>query len=40
MAKKLSKKQNVKKWKTGINNIKTINSAEYSRNKRGGIRLT
>ncbi len=40
MAKKLTKKQNVKKWKSGINNVKNINSAEYSKNKRGGIRIT
>lgn len=40
MAKKLTKKQNIKKWKTGINNVKQINSADYSKDKRGGIRLT
>ena len=40
MAKKLNKKQNIKKWKSGINNIKQINSADYSKNKRGGIRIT
>ncbi len=40
MAKKLSKNGNIKKWKTGINNVKSINSADYAKNKRGGIRLT
>lgn len=40
MRKKLTKRQNVKKWKQGINNVKTINSAEYTKDKRGGIRLT
>jgi hypothetical protein len=40
MAKKLSKAGNVKKWKSGINNVKNINSADYAKNKRGGIRLT
>ena len=40
MAKKLSKKQNIKKWKQGINNNKAINSANYARDKRGGIRIT
>ena len=40
MAKKLSKKANIKKWKKGINNTKDINSAEYTKNMRGGIRLT
>lgn len=40
MRKRLSKKGNIRKWKSGINNVKNINSSEYSRNKRGGIRLT
>ena len=40
MAKKLSKTGNVRKWKSGINNVKKINSADYAKNKRGGIRLT
>lgn len=40
MAKKLSKKGNIRKWKSGINNVKQINSANYSKNKRGGIRIT
>lgn len=40
MAKKLSKKGNIKKWKSGINNVKVINNANYSKDKRGGIRLT
>ena len=38
--KKISKKANIAKWKKGINNNKVVNSAEYSRNTRGGIRLT
>lgn len=40
MRKKLNKKQNIKKWKSGLNNVKDINSAAYARDKRGGIRLT
>lgn len=40
MAKTLTKKQNIKKWKKGINNNKIANSDSYSRNVRGGIRLT
>lgn len=40
MAKKMSKKSNIKHWKKGINNIKDINNPTYARNTRGGIRLT
>lgn len=40
MAKQLSKKSNVKVWKKGINNNKIINSETYTKNMRGGIRLT
>lgn len=40
MAKRLSKKANIKQWKKGINNEKNINSASYQRGMRGGIRLT
>ena len=40
MRKRLSKKNNIKKWKSGINNVKNINSANYAKDKRGGIRLT
>lgn len=40
MRKRLSKRQNIKKWKTGINNVKNINSTSYAKDKRGGIRLT
>lgn len=36
----LGKKANVKQWKKGINNIKVINNDSYTRNMRGGIRLT
>lgn len=39
MAKRLTKKQNIKKWKKGINNVKDLNSDKYARDKRGGIRL-
>jgi len=39
MKKKLTKKQNIKNWKKGINDVKKINSVEYTRNLRGGIRL-
>lgn len=39
MARKLTKKQNIKQWKKGINNVKDINADNYARNKRGGIRL-
>ena len=38
--KMIGKKKNIGKWKAGINNNKIINQATYSRNKRGGIRLT
>ena len=40
MAKKLSKKGNIRIWKRGINNVKQIKTANYSQNKRGGIRIT
>lgn len=40
MAKKHSKKGNIKQWKKGINNTKAINNPSYARNTRGGIRLT
>lgn len=40
MAKKLSKKANIKNWKKGINNNKIVNSANYERNQKHGIRLT
>lgn len=40
MAKKLSKRKNIKQWKKGINNNKVINQDSYTRNMRGGIRLT
>lgn len=40
MAKRLSKRKSIKKWKKGINNNKVINLDTYSRNMRGGIRLT
>lgn len=36
----LTKKQNIKNWKRGVFNVKNINSAEYTRNMKGGIRLT
>lgn len=39
MKQKLTKKQNVKNWKKGINDIKKINSVAYTRDLRGGIRL-
>lgn len=39
MKKTLTKKQNIKNWKKGINDIKNINSIQYTRNLRGGIRL-
>lgn len=35
---KVSKKENIKAWKRGINNIKII-SSEYPRDQRKGIRL-
>lgn len=38
MAKKVSKKKNIKAWKKGINNVKTLN-IDYPRNDRKGIRL-
>lgn len=40
MAKKLTRKANIKKWKKGINNNKVINNDSYARSMRGGIRLT
>lgn len=40
MAKRLSKKASISKWKKGINNNKIINQDSYTRNMRGGIRLT
>lgn len=40
MAKKLSKHKNIKNWKKGINNNKVINNETYTKNMRGGIRLT
>lgn len=36
--KKLRKKENIKIWKKGINNIKDIN-VNYNHQQRGGIRL-
>ncbi len=39
MAKNAKKEQNIEIWKKGINNIKIANSAEYSKNKRKGIRF-
>lgn len=38
MAKKISKRKNIKAWKKGINNIKSINMG-YPRDDRKGIRL-
>lgn len=38
--KKLTKQKNIKTWKQGINNVKNINMPSYTRNMRGGIRLT
>ena len=39
MAKRASKKNNIRIWKKGINNIKAANSAEYAKNMRKGIRF-
>ncbi|UPW40951.1 hypothetical protein [Sigmofec virus UA08Rod_6044] len=36
--KRMRKKENIKMWKKGINNVKDIN-VEYPRNQRGGIRF-
>lgn len=39
MKKRLTKKQNIRNWKKGINYIPKINSIAYTRDLRGGIRL-
>lgn len=39
MAKKLSKRKNIKMWKKGINNVKDINNDKVLKGFRGGIRL-
>ena len=36
---KLTKSANIRSWKSGINDIKKINSVQFTRNLRGGIRL-
>ena len=39
MARKLSKRKNLKAWKAGINNVKVANSANYAKDTRKGIRF-
>lgn len=38
MRRKARKKENIKKWKTGINNVKSL-TVDYPKDMRGGIRL-
>lgn len=39
MGRRISKHNNIKNWKKGINDIKNINSVLFTKNLRGGIRL-
>lgn len=36
---KASKRENIKVWKKGVNNIKEISAPSYPRHQRGGIQL-